>query len=163
MTTENKGKCIIIVPVYKKNLSDDEKASFVQLRNILGEKHDVALVCPKSLDVKEYLDIWTAEKDLSPVIDRYDDKNFASWLSYGKFMTLPEIYKNYRKNYEYMLVYQLDGWVFRDELRVRQLRDELLAELAPRREPVVPAPAPYLDQVLVAARPRDALVQIRVR
>lgn len=117
MAVENKGKCIIIVPVYKEHLSPDEVASFIQLRKILGENYDVALVCPKSLEVKEYLDIWKAEKDLPLIVDRYDDKNFVSWLAYGKFMTLPEIYKNYRKNYEYMLVYQLDGWVFRDELQ----------------------------------------------
>lgn len=115
MDKNNKGKCIIIVPVYKEHLSSDEAASLIQLRKVLGETHDVSLVCPKSLNVAEYLNIWQIEKALR--IDRYDDKNFVSWLAYGKFMTLPEIYKKYQKDYEYMLVYQLDGWVFRDELQ----------------------------------------------
>ena len=115
MENKNKGKCIIIVPVYKEHLSLDEAASLIQLRKVLGETHDVSLVCPKSLNVAEYLNIWQIEKALR--IDRYDDKNFVSWLAYGKFMTLHEIYKKYQKDYEYMLVYQLDGWVFRDELQ----------------------------------------------
>ena len=109
MDKNNKGKCIIIVPVYKEHLSSDEAASLIQLRKVLGGKHDVSLVCPKSLNVAEYLNVWRIEKALR--IDRYDDKNFVSWLAYGKFMTLPEIYKKYQKDYRKNFVHHIILWV----------------------------------------------------
>lgn len=108
-----KKLCTVVVPIYKTNLTDDEKASFIQLRKILGNNWDVSLVCPEYLDVTEYEELWTINRKLR--VERFQKRWFESQSSYAKFMTLPLLYNRF-KEYEYMLIYQLDAWIFRDEL-----------------------------------------------
>ena len=45
----------------------------------------------------------------------YDDNYFLSLNKYSKFMLNKEFYKNFIE-YDYMLIYQLDAWVFEDQL-----------------------------------------------
>lgn len=113
MAEENKKKCIIVVPVHKEHLSDDEKASLIQLREVMGGRWDVSLVCPELMDVASYKDLWLKDRELG--VERFPKEWFKSQSSYAKFMTLPYVYKRFC-DYEFMLIYQLDAWIFRDEL-----------------------------------------------
>lgn len=102
--------CVIIIPAYKEHLSHDEKCSLNQVIKQLGDGFDISLVCPYSLDITEY----SIAK-----IERFPDEFFISQASYAKFMTLPDVYDRFVKDYEYLLIYQLDAWVFgnSDDLR----------------------------------------------
>ena len=110
MTNMSKTKCIILVPVYKEHLTNDEARSFKRLKSVLG-KHQVGLIAPNSLDVSEYHTIWGG----ALLSFHFDDEYFTDRMAYGKLMNSAFFYKAFLP-YEYMLIYQLDCWVFRDEL-----------------------------------------------
>ena len=108
----NRNKCVIIVPIYKTEFNWDEYNSVKQLFKILPiEKYDIVAICPESLDVqyynsnfkfKEYFYFW--------------DSYFTEYpRGYNKLLLQQGFYECF-SNYEYMLVYQPDSWVFRDEL-----------------------------------------------
>lgn len=102
--------CIILVPVYKDVLSLDEAASLRQLENVLGH-WDIRFVCPASLDMTAY-DAITK----SPIgKERFDDSFFDGIDGYNRLMRDNAFYRRFEE-YEYMLIYQLDAWVFCDEL-----------------------------------------------
>jgi hypothetical protein len=100
---------VIVTPVYKATLSDAESKAIVQGRNILAAYQRV-LVCPRSLDVSAYLHL-----DIDLKVMRFDDYHFKSIKTYNQLMMSPSFYAQFRA-FQYMLVYQTDAWVFRDEL-----------------------------------------------
>jgi hypothetical protein len=108
-----KLKPIIIIPIYKATLTEPEKASLIQCCKIL-DKHDISLVCPDSLDVKEYTHILDAYK-VNHRVERFDDRFFRSTETYNLLMLDVDLYKRFN-HYDFMLVYQLDAYVFRDDL-----------------------------------------------
>lgn len=97
----------VVVPIYQKSPTKDEKASLVQAEKLLG-KYPIILVCPESLDISEY-------KFLTEKTERFDDKNFKGVKAYSRFCMDVRFYKRF-EDYEYILIYQPDGWVFKDEL-----------------------------------------------
>ena len=106
----NKNKCIIVVPIYKHEFNWDEYNSVNQLFKVLGQ-YDIIAFCPKSLDItyyqnnfnfKSYYEFW--------------DSYFNEYPNgYNSLLLQPGFYEQFSE-YEYMLVYQPDCWVFRDEL-----------------------------------------------
>ena len=104
---ENK-RCIILVPVYKQIPSADEAASLHQLERILG-RWEIRFVCPESLDMSAYDALTPYAKE------RFADHFFEGIDGYNTLMRDNNFYRRFGA-YEYMLIYQLDAWVFRDEL-----------------------------------------------
>lgn len=107
-------QCIIIIPIYKKSITNDEQSSLVQCCNIL-QNFNICFVAPKGLECFEY------KKIVSPLNINYsfkffDKAHFENIISYSKFMLDKNFYKEFLE-YKYMLIYQLDAWVFRDELQ----------------------------------------------
>lgn len=102
--------CIILVPVYKDVLSLDEAASLRQLGSILGH-WDIRFVCPVSLDMTAYDAITRTPYEK----ERFNDSFFDGIEGYNTLMRDNAFYRRF-STYEYMLIYQLDAWVFRDEL-----------------------------------------------
>jgi hypothetical protein len=104
-------KVIIIIPIYKTDLSDTEKISLQQLSNVLGH-YTIAFVAPNSLKF-DYTNICY---DTSLwMVERFPDDYFESTESYSKMMLSEEFYYRFSA-YEYMFIYQLDGFVFSDKL-----------------------------------------------
>ena len=105
------NKCIIVVPIYKEHMTNDEKQSLLQLKKVLGGTHQVALVSPENVNVDEYYDVWGGQ-----LLDfKFDPAFFKDRTTYCKLVTRDWFYKTFEE-YEYMLIYQLDCWVFRDDL-----------------------------------------------
>ena len=100
----------VAIPIYKQMPSDDEMASLRQCVKILGN-YDIFLVCPESLDIGIY------EKETSQDFKcmRFPSFYFDGIEGYSQLMT-SRIFYNQFSDYDYMLVYQLDAWVFKDEL-----------------------------------------------
>ncbi len=105
---------IIVIPVYKPHMSVDELRSLHQCIKILSE-HDVALVCPEHLDTTQYETVFQ-QYDKPVTIARFNDAYFDCLDSYSKLCLSANFYKRFEK-YKYMLIYQLDCWVFDDRLR----------------------------------------------
>lgn len=99
----------VIVPVYRTELSPSEQASLARCLAILGS-HPVILAIPDTLDVSALLARY-------PVLgcQAFAATYFTSVKAYNRLMLADEFYARFA-DYEYMLVYQLDAFVFSDQL-----------------------------------------------
>lgn len=96
---------VIVVPVYKKVLNNNEKVSLEQLFRLMSH-YDICFVAPYGLKT-EYLRL---EK-----VEYFSPDFFISTQSYNRLMLSKEFYERFHK-YTYMLLYQLDAFVFSDRL-----------------------------------------------
>lgn len=103
-------KIVIVIPVYKEKLSEDESLSLKQCFKILSN-YEIKIVCPTSLNIRAYENII----DKAMIAERFAPEYFNGIEGYNKLMTSNSFYRRF-KNYDYMLIYQLDAWVFYDAL-----------------------------------------------
>jgi len=104
------NRCIIVVPAYKEHMTNDEIHSLMRLKKVLGANHRICLVCPDDISVDEYHRVMG-----SLLVFSFDKEFFTDRMAYGRLMNSVFFYNAF-KEYEYMLIYQLDCWVFNDEL-----------------------------------------------
>lgn len=100
---------VVVIPVYKTDLTDHERIALTQCVNILGH-YPLVLAAPHSLDVSEY-------RKVCPTLQekRFSDSYFADIQGYNRLMLSAEFYEAFTPH-EYMLIHQLDAFVFSDEL-----------------------------------------------
>ena len=98
---------VIIIPVYQE-MNALEKISIQQAVKVLN-KYRICLVVPAAMDVSNYL----VYHDFA--IERFADSYFTSIASYSRLLLSTSFYERF-KEYEYMLIYQLDAFVFRDAI-----------------------------------------------
>lgn len=96
--------------MYKVTLSDREKASLEQAFNILGN-HPICFVKPESLDLKPIV-----SPNWHYTCASFPDHFFQSTATYNALMLSTAFYDRFA-DFEYMLIYQTDAFVFRDELK----------------------------------------------
>jgi hypothetical protein len=99
----------VVIPVFKSILSLSEIKSLNQCKEILGS-HDVFLVYPNNLNTDNYTNNYGGLK-----LTSFHRKFFDGIAGYNQLMLSPTFYRRFLK-YKYMLIYQLDCYVFRDEL-----------------------------------------------
>ncbi|KKR22179.1 MAG: Glycosyltransferase, group 1 family protein [Candidatus Moranbacteria bacterium GW2011_GWA2_39_41] len=107
------SKAIVTIPAYKEDLSEFEKVSLVQCCKILN-KHDFAIICPKNLKLDKYFDILNSFK-IKYIIIHFENEFFESVEKYNLLMLSGEFYRRFN-SYNFMLIYQLDAYVFQDDL-----------------------------------------------
>ena len=105
--------CAIIIPVYKSSPDNYEKSSYIQCLNIL-KSYDIIIVTYKECDIHYYIDT-ANELNKEIIISYFDASFFRNIEGYNKLMLDYNFYKRF-KNYTYILIYQLDAFVFKDEL-----------------------------------------------
>lgn len=99
----------VVIPIYKTNLSVTEKASLEQCVKVLGS-YDLVFIQPESLDSS------AINFDGKISVERFPDRYFKTLFGYNELMLSHEFYQRF-SNKKYMLLYQLDAFVFRDELK----------------------------------------------
>lgn len=99
----------VVIPVYKAGMTAFERISFDRCLEVL-RKYPLILAAPENLDVSGYL---CAHKDIKVV--RFDPAYFAGIHGYNRLMLSPCFYQAFRE-YRYILIYQLDAFVFSDQL-----------------------------------------------
>lgn len=99
----------IVIPIYKTNLSDTEKMSLNQCMKIL-QHYKIVFIHPEGLDVNS---INFNGKIKS---ETFEKKYFTSVLGYNSLMLSSEFYERFLDS-KYMLIYQLDAFVFSDQLK----------------------------------------------
>ena len=105
-------KCIIVVPVYKVVPDELEQLSLKQLDNIINNTIKISLIAPSTINEDEYLKLFVkSEVD----IINFDNSYFTSLESYSRLCLEYKFYKTFDE-YEYMLMYQPDCWIFRNEI-----------------------------------------------
>lgn len=109
----NLNNSIVVIPVYKDKLSKDEQMSLCQCATIMKNKR-ICIVCPEGLNTDAYSVILSS--NCNNWFTEYFPKPFFNGISgYNHLMLDSSFYKRF-SNYEYILIYQLDAWVFSDEL-----------------------------------------------
>ena len=99
---------VIGIPVYREELTDFEKISLRQVHNIMSNWNKV-FIAPKSLQI----DYGKSFSEYEVI--RFDDKYFQSIETYTELLLTEEFYEKFI-DYTYLLIYQLDAFVFSDRL-----------------------------------------------
>lgn len=107
---ENSKLVAVVIITHKKEISNYEEISLKQCSHILGN-HDIFLVCPYSLDISNY-------KDVIPNLKthRVKDDDLSTYQAFNQLKLSSKLYKHYL-NYRYILFYEPDAFVFKDELK----------------------------------------------
>jgi hypothetical protein len=99
----------IVIPLYQAHLSTAEEASLRQCVAILGH-YPLILAIPESLSVASLLTEFP-----SLTVATFPDAHFESIDSYNRLMVSVDFYRRFQR-YAYILIYQPDAFVFRDDL-----------------------------------------------
>lgn len=99
----------VVVPVYKTDLNAYEQISFQQCLRVLGG-HPIILVKPEHLSV----DALVAQHP-KVLVETFANAYFESVQGYNRLLCSDVFYQRFA-DYEHILIYQLDAFVFRDEL-----------------------------------------------
>ncbi|MFT6881107.1 MAG: hypothetical protein ACI9QN_000835 [Arcticibacterium sp.] len=98
----------ILIPIYKTSISGNELKSLNQCRKVLGI-HSKTFIHPEGLDLTFYKESFPEIK-----FKAFDSTFFNGIAGYNRLLLSPIFYKSF--DADYILIYQLDAWVFRDEL-----------------------------------------------
>lgn len=110
-----KDLCIVI-PIYKEHIDTYDKLSLSQLIKVTKFKYDIIFVRPnKEFNMKEYYDVlpgWETHVFEHP----YDARYFNSTETYSELLRSNMFYLTYYKQYKYILIYQLDCILLKDDI-----------------------------------------------
>ena len=101
------SKVAVVIPIYKDGLNVFEKISLVQVQKVLGH-YPVIFIAPEG---KNFAYI----HEDSQVI-YFAGENFNNVFNYNQLMLKKDFYKKFF-DYDYILLYQLDAFVFSDKLQ----------------------------------------------
>jgi hypothetical protein len=103
----------VVIPVYSPTLRANEVASLNQCLRVLND-YPITLATHRDVDVSVYQDAFLKAKKPFKVA-YFDSSYFVSVFSYSQLLLSRDFYDRFNDD-EYILIYQLDGFVFRDEL-----------------------------------------------
>jgi len=109
----NKKSCVVIIPIYKQGLSENETFAFNNNIKVL-RNHQISIVCPfflrsYSLNLLQSLGVH------KPLIKCFPGSYFKSIAGYNKLLMSIEFYEAY-SDFSHLLVCQTDAVVFDDRL-----------------------------------------------
>lgn len=99
----------ILIPIYKSYFGDLEEKSFLQCVKVLND-YEIVLVQPEGLDTT-----YITEKFNTITVENFPKHYFQNIEGYNELLLSPLFYERFLDS-EYILIYQLDAFVFRDEL-----------------------------------------------
>jgi hypothetical protein len=103
-------KVAVAIPIYKQNLTENDKRSLTQCQKILGE-FPIYFIQPEELNNASYKSIIPNSNQIS-----FSPNYFKSIQGYSQLMLSPQFYAKF-KDYEYVLIYQTDAYVFSNQLK----------------------------------------------
>lgn len=109
-------KPVVVIPVYKNLVAWDENEihSFRRCISVLKE-HPIYLIGPTKLNWKALAEQIYEQYDIKPFVAEFDNVYFANIEGYNKLLKSSFFY-SYFKSFSHLLIYQLDAFVFKDEL-----------------------------------------------
>ena len=108
-----KESVAIVIPVWKEGFTEYEKISLLQACRVLY-KYKFILVTYRKLDISKYTDILD-DNGIVYKIKHFNEQHFDSVDSYNSLLLSARFYLRFLF-YKYILIHQLDCFVFRDEL-----------------------------------------------
>lgn len=104
----DKKDIAIVVPIYKLPLSPDDRICLNQLFKVMTG-YDIYAVFPENLDITDVCEEYPLLKS------SMESSHFSSLRSYNKLVLSRSFYDAF-SNYKYILINQLDTYIFKDEL-----------------------------------------------
>lgn len=104
-----KKDIVVVIPIYKATLTQYEEMSLNQCVKVLAN-YSLVVIKPTSLDINELLSQYSLLK-----VENFPDDCFSNLRAYNKLVLSEDFYQRF-VDYQYMLIFQLDAYVFRDEL-----------------------------------------------
>jgi hypothetical protein len=102
---------VVVVPVYKTDLNDNELLSLKRSLQVLAN-HPFAIACPEGLDLGPLLPLL---QSVSYVVKRFHADFFKGLSGYNQLMLSEAFYRAF-EDYAYILICQMDVFVFEDRL-----------------------------------------------
>lgn len=100
----------VAIPIYRSSLEEVEKIALQRVCDVLGE-YPLVIVKPRSLDLSEIIQHYP-----SLSLKSFPDYYFKGIAGYNRLMLSDEFYGAF-SDAKYVLLYQLDAYVFTDELK----------------------------------------------
>ena len=102
------SRVVVVVPIYKNEIDDDEKLSLAACRRCLSQ-YEIVFMAPERMRdrLPAYVDEGTVEF--------FPDHYFENIRTYSRLLTRDEFWERFVA-YQYMLMYQLDAIVFDGKL-----------------------------------------------
>lgn len=104
-----KEDIVVVIPIYKMALTRFEEISLKQCIKVLCD-YSLVVIKPDNLDINKLLVQFSILK-----VESFPESCFSSLKAYNKLVLDEAFYKKFSL-YKYMLIYQLDAYVFQDEL-----------------------------------------------
>src|ERR1700759_4138843 len=101
------GKVAVVIPIYRNNLSNLEFIALQQCRKVLGN-YPTIIAKPHHLKLSQQIN-----DTINAAAESFDDSYFKDIAGYNRLMLAEEFYGRFL-DYEYILIYQLDAFVFKD-------------------------------------------------
>lgn len=101
---------VILIPFYRDHVSDYEQISLQQCEQVLPH-YEKIIIKPRSLTLTDRSHLFKHNRT-----ENFDDAYFKSIAGYNRLMLSPEFYQRFLA-YDYIFIYQMDCFVFRDELQ----------------------------------------------
>lgn len=101
--------CVVVIPIHSAEPSANELYSFAQCFKILYQ-HPIRVVAPKNLILQKYKEA-VAEFEVI-----YIEKQWLSSLRQYNLLKISRYFYSLFKQYDFLLTYELDAFVFRDEV-----------------------------------------------
>ena len=106
--------CAVVIPVYKRELSHTDRLSLRQCLRLLSA-YEIVFVTYQQLDTCAYSEL-CREHGVHPRYEYFPRRYFTAGLyGYNALMLSKQFYRRFL-GCQYTLIYQLDAYVFRDEL-----------------------------------------------
>jgi hypothetical protein len=102
----------VTIPIYKNIPDKDEQNSLAQCLRILGS-YPIIFYCPEGMDITFYVQFCEGKATIK--FESFKKEFFNGIPGYNKLMLSKNFYKRFSE-YQFILIYQLDAWVFKDEL-----------------------------------------------
>ena len=100
------SKAAVVIPIYKEKLDDLEKISLAQVRKVLGN-YPIVFVAPEGKNFP-YM-------QAGDMLIQFHPQYFQNVETYSRLLTSPFFYEPFLA-FDYILIYQLDAFVFYDAL-----------------------------------------------
>lgn len=97
----------VVIPAYKEELNEFEKISLMQVQKVLGGKYPIIFAAPEGKNFSYF--------SAGNHVIYFPQQFFQSTQTYNALMKTEGFYKTFLE-YEYILIYQLDAFVFSDKL-----------------------------------------------
>ena len=114
MSVGTKNKACVVIPIYKAAIDENEKKSLKQALKIF-RNYPIIFSHPKKLDLTKFHEACLGFSNCS--FKSFADENFLSVETYSALLCQKSFYQKFSE-FEFMLIYQLDAYVFADELEV---------------------------------------------